>query len=113
MAFLAVRLILDRHPVVGVPVGFFVCEGDGEKGDATGDPIRSDEQGVARLPRLVPSGSYLCEVEGQLTSAVVTTVNNLREATLLPLPLGSESVATHWDDGLPEAQPDSDGETRA
>jgi hypothetical protein len=112
MGFLAVRLLMDGYRVIGVPVSFFCCEGDGEKGDAIGDPIRSDDQGVARLPRLVPTGTYLCEIEGQETSAIVTTVNRLEEAALLPLPLGSESVASHWNNDEPDGSETDDDDSK-
>jgi hypothetical protein len=91
MGFLAVKLLVDGHPLVGRAVGFFECDDDENKGAAIGQPITSDDDGVARLPRLVPVGTYLCEVEDQLAT-IVTTVNKLRAAYPLFLPIGSEAI---------------------
>jgi hypothetical protein len=91
MAFLAVQLLLDSYPLVGRSVAFFQCTEDEEKGDALGDPVLSDNDGIARLPRVVPTGHYLCEVEGH-DHTVVTTVSLLSEAIPVLLPIGSEAI---------------------
>lgn len=109
MEFLAVRLLLDGHPLIGRSVTFHECTDDEEKGDAVGDPVVSDKLGIARLPRVVPAGHYMIEVEGQPVT-VVTTVARLDGSHDLNLPIGSEAVAhamlvpvTDDDDADPES----------
>ena len=95
MGFLAVRLLHDGWPVVGRQVQFFVREenadAEDEKGDALGKPMLSDDDGVARLPRLVAVGTYVCEVD-EHDATVVCTVNRLRAAVPLQLPIDSEAI---------------------
>jgi hypothetical protein len=93
MGFLAVRLLHDGWPVVGRQVQFFVRQEDAEdeKGDALGKAMLSDDDGVARLPRLVAIGTYVCEVD-EHDVTVVCTVNRLRAAVPLQLPIGSEAI---------------------
>ncbi len=92
MEFLAVRLVLDGHPLIGRTVTFYECTDEEEKGDAVGDPVVSDKEGIARLSRVVPAGHYMIEVEGQPVT-VVTTVARLAASHDLHLPIGSEAVA--------------------
>jgi hypothetical protein len=99
MAFLAVQLLFEGDPAVGRQVQFFECSddaGDDEpsKGDAIGDPLPSDDQGVARLPRLVAAGHYVCEIDGQ-EDALVSTVNRLSDAHPVYLPIDAEVVDDH------------------
>jgi hypothetical protein len=91
MEFLAVRLLLDGYPLIGRNVAFFECTDDEEKGDALGEPVLSDRDGIARLPRVVPVGHYLCEVDRH-DPTVVTTVSRLDEAAPVLLPIGSEAI---------------------
>jgi hypothetical protein len=117
MAFLAVQLLLDDECVAGLPVCFFKCEAEGDKGDAIGEPVRSDAEGVARLPRLMPSGTYLAEVEGQETPVIVNTVNSLEDAAPVYLPIGSEAVGTVWEpadeDSEASDEPNEGGDSSA
>lgn len=92
MEFLAVQLLLDGYLMVGRTVAFFECTDDEEKGELLDDPVLSDNDGIARLPRVVPTGHYLCEVEGHATT-IVTTVDRLDESCALHLPIDSEAVA--------------------
>ena len=91
MEFLAVRLLLDGYPLIGRNVAFYECTDDEEKGDALGAPVLSDKDGIARLPRVVPVGHYLCEVERH-DATVVTTVSRLDDAAPVLLPIGSEAI---------------------
>jgi hypothetical protein len=95
MGFLAVQLLLDGYPLVGRSVAFFECTDDEEKGDALGDPVLSGDDGIVRLPRVVPTGHYLCEVEGH-DHTVVTTVSLLSESAPVLLPVGTEAI-DHFD----------------
>lgn len=92
MEFLAVQLLLDGYPLVGRTVAFFECTDDEDKGEVLDDPVLSDNDGIARLQRVVPTGHYLCEVEGQ-PATIVTTVGRLDESYALHLPIDSEAVA--------------------
>jgi hypothetical protein len=107
MEFLAVRLILDGHPLIGRSVTFHECSDDEEKGDPLGDPVVSDKEGVARLARVVPAGHYMIEIEGQPVT-VVTTVSRLAASHDLHLPIGSEAVAHAV--LVPEVDSDEDSE---
>ncbi|HLT36161.1 MAG TPA: hypothetical protein VK034_07745, partial [Enhygromyxa sp.] len=64
---------------------------DGEKGDPIGEPVRTDESGMARVEMLVPALEYLCEIENQPPTPV-TTVHDLRESYPLVLPIGRPYV---------------------
>ena len=46
---------------------------------------------TSRLPRVVPVGHYLCEVERH-DATVVTTVSRLDDAAPVLLPIGSEAI---------------------
>ena len=109
MGFLAVRVLHDGWPVIGRQVQFYLRQenAEDEKGDALGEPIRTDDDGVARLPRLVAVDSYVCEIDGQET-AVVATVNRLADAAVLSLPIGCEVIHSNvdWAAGLGPAQPE-------
>jgi len=99
MGFLAVQLLFEGLPAVARQVQFFECSDnagdDGpSKGDALGDAMPSDDQGVARLPRLVPAGHYVCEIDGQ-EEALVPTVNRLSAAHPVYLPIDAEVVDMH------------------
>jgi hypothetical protein len=99
MGFLAVQLLFEGLPAVARQVQFFACSDaagdDGpSKGDALGDPMPSDDQGVARLSRLVPGGHYVCEIDGQ-EEALVPTVNRLSAAHPVYLPIDAEVVDMH------------------
>ena len=99
MAFLAVRLLFEGHPAVARQVQFFECSDDAgadgpSKGEALDDPMASDDQGVARLSRLVAAGHYVVEIDGQ-DDVFVATVNRLSDAHPVHLPIDSEVVDMH------------------
>ncbi len=91
MGFLAVQLIFDGQPASDRRVQFFACVEDGEdgKGDPIGDTIVSDREGVVRLPRLVATGHYVCEIDAE-ERTIVTTVNQVKETCPVTLPIGAE-----------------------
>ena len=96
MGFLAVQLLFEGVPAVARQVQFFECLDDTSddgpsKGDALGDSMPSDNQGVARLSRLVPTGHYVCEIDGQ-EDALVPTVNRLSATHPVYLPIDAEVV---------------------
>jgi hypothetical protein len=90
MGYLIVRIYFHRVPVEGLEVEFFVSN-DGEKGDAIGTAVRTDDTGMARVDMLVPAVEYVCEIEDQ-PLARVTTVHDLRESYPLVLPIGRPYV---------------------
>jgi len=91
MAFLAVSARFHGRPVGGLETRFFRANPDGTKGDPVGEPMLTDSDGVARLPRLLAIGHYVCELEHQ-EPVVVTTVPELASALPLALPIGRHLV---------------------
>ncbi len=91
MGFLAVAVHFRRPAGAGLETKFFRANDDGTKGDQLGETLTTDQRGVARLPRLVPIGHYICELENQ-APAPVTTVHALAAALSLVLPIGSHAV---------------------
>jgi len=91
MGFLAVSVHFDGRRVGGLETKFFRSNDDGSKGAQLGETLVTDDRGVARLPRLVPIGHYICELEHQ-APAPVTTVHALKAAVALVLPIGSHAV---------------------
>lgn len=90
MGYLIVRVYFHRVPVEGLRVEFFVSN-DGEKGEAIGEPVQTNQDGMARVEMLVPAVEYLCEIENQ-PPALVHTVHDLRESYPLVLPIGRPYV---------------------
>jgi hypothetical protein len=104
MGFLAVAVHFDGRRMAGLEARFFRANDDGSQGDALGEMMLTDARGVARLPRLVPIGHYVCVIEDE-PAAAITTVHALDSATALVLPIGAQVVEV--DDGL---DLDRDGE---
>jgi hypothetical protein len=96
MAFLAVQVFFEGQPSVGRKVQLFKYADDGEnnKGDAVGSVMTTDNDGVVRLPRLVDTGHYVCEIDGQI-HAMVSTVDRLADAYPVYLPVEAEVVDLH------------------
>ncbi len=90
MGYLVVRIYFHRVPVEGLEVKFFESS-DGSKGAQIGEPIRTLDDGIARLDMLVPAAEYICEIEHQ-PPATVTTVHTLEESFPLVLPIGRPFV---------------------
>lgn len=90
MGYLIVRIYFHRVPVAGLHVSFYVSN-DGEKGDAIGEEVVTDETGIARVDMLVPALEYVCEIENQ-PLARVTTVHALDDSYPLVLPIGRPYV---------------------
>lgn len=90
MGYLIVRVYFHRVPVEGLQVEFFQSNG-GEKGDPIGAAVRTDQDGMARVERLVPAVEYVCEIENQPPTPV-TTVHDLRDSYPLVLPIGRPYV---------------------
>ena len=101
MAFLAVSARFHNQPVGGLETRFFRVNPDGSKGDPIGEPVLTDGNGVARLPRLLAIGHYVCEIEHQ-EPVVISTVAELASALPLALPIGRHLV---------EAEGELDAET--
>ncbi|MFV8755134.1 hypothetical protein ACNOYE_31690 [Nannocystaceae bacterium ST9] len=90
MGYLIVRVYFHRVPVEGLKVEFFVSN-DGEKGDAIGTAVQTNDEGMARVDMLVPAIEYVCEIENQ-PLARVTVVHDLRDSFPLVLPIGRPYV---------------------
>jgi hypothetical protein len=87
MAFLAVSARFHGRPVGGLEARFFRAQPDGSKGEPLGEVVLTDSDGVARLPRLVTIGHYICEFEHQ-EPVLVSTVLERNNALPLALPIG-------------------------
>lgn len=87
MAFLAVSARFHGRPVGGLEARFFRAKADGSKGDQLGGVVLTDTDGVARLPRLVTIGHYVCELEHQ-EPVLISTVLEPGSALRLSLPIG-------------------------
>jgi hypothetical protein len=96
MAFLAVQVFFEGQPSLGRQAQFFEYaeDADDNKGDSVGSAMTTDNNGVARLPRLVATGHYVCEIDGQ-DDAMVSTVDRLKDAYPVYLPVDAEVVDVH------------------
>ena len=110
MGYLAVRVQFHKDPVAGVEVKFSKATPDGKPGDALGKKT-TDEDGVARLDRLVLMGNYVCELEHQ-PPAVVQAVLDEEKPYPLILPVGRPYVdideEIEWDDAFVDEDADQD-----
>jgi hypothetical protein len=89
--YLAVRVHFDGYPVAGLAVRFFETDGQRRRGASLGEAVVTDEEGVARLERVVRFGSYLCEVADQRPT-VVAAVARFDQPYPLVLPIGRPFV---------------------
>ena len=115
--YLAVQVQFHGESVSDVEVQFFHAEDD-ERGDAVGDAVKTDEDGIARALRVVPAGLYVCAVENQ-DDTVVPTVAEFDDAYPVVLPVGRSYVDMHdgpeftadddTEDGVDAAEADEDG----
>ncbi len=108
--YLAVQVQFHGESVPDLAVQFFHAK-DGERGDAIGEAVKTDKDGIARALRVVPAGLYVCAVENQ-DDTVVPTVAQFHDAYPVVLPVGRSYVDMH--DG-PEfaADDDDDGQDDA
>jgi hypothetical protein len=130
MAFLAVAVHFHGRRIAGLKTSFFRMQDDGSKGAALGDTVLTDQQGIARLQRLVTIGHYICEIQYQ-PAAMIPTVPRSQDTFALALPIGRHvaefddgkqfdrdddivdddgSQADAADDPLPDASADAAGE---
>jgi len=111
MAYLAVRVQFHKDAVVGVEVKFSKATPEGKPGDSLGPSKKTDNDGVARLDRLVPAGTYVCELEHQ-PPALVSTVLDEDKPYPLILPVGRPYVDVdeeiEWDDAFVDEDYDDD-----
>jgi hypothetical protein len=114
--YLAVQVQFHGESVSDVEVRFFHAVDD-ERGDAVGDAVKTDEDGIARALRVVPAGLYVCAVENQ-DDTVVPTVAEYEDAYPVVLPVGRSYVDMHdgpeftaddAKDGVDAAEADEDG----
>lgn len=84
--YLAVCVLFHGVPQPGLEVAFREVA-DGKPGAALGTLVETDGAGIARLPRVVPAGLYLCEIERQ-EPALVATVTALDAPFIVVLPVG-------------------------
>jgi len=95
--YLAVEIRFHGEPVADLEVQFFSATDEGERGDAIGDAVTTDTNGIARAARVVPAGLYVCAVENQ-DDLVVTTVAEFDAAYPVVMPVGRPHADLH--DGL-------------
>jgi hypothetical protein len=95
--YLAIEIRFHGEPVADLEVQFFSATDGGERGDAIGDVVTTDTDGIARAARVVPAGLYVCAVENQ-DDLVVTTVAEFDDAYPVVLPVGRPHADLH--DGL-------------
>jgi hypothetical protein len=114
--YLAVQVQFHGESVSDVEVRFFHAVDD-ERGDAVGDAVKTDEDGIARALRVVPAGLYVCAVENQ-DDTVVPTVAEYEDAYPVVLPVGRSYIDMHdgpeftaddAKDGVDSAEADEDG----
>lgn len=91
--YLAVQVQFHGESVSDVEVRFFHAVDD-ERGDAVGDAVKTDDDGIARALRVVPAGLYVCAVANQ-DDTVVPTVAEPDDAYPVVLPVGRSYVDMH------------------
>ncbi|HSX77632.1 MAG TPA: hypothetical protein VLQ80_03535, partial [Candidatus Saccharimonadia bacterium] len=106
--WLAVQLTYQGMPLAGLPVEFCTLTADNKQGKPVGDPQVTDDQGIARLPTLVPMGFYGCVIEHQ-PLAVVNPVAQETASIELALPIGEPQMDL-YDDLLLEALDEDEDE---
>ena len=95
--YLAVEVRFHGESVADLEVQFFSATDEGGRGDAIGDAVTTDEDGIACAARVVSAGLYVCAVENQ-DDLVVTTVAEFDDAYPVVLPVGRSHADLH--DGL-------------
>lgn len=105
--YLAVQVQFHGNLVARLKVQFFHANDDGARGDAIGDVVTTDSDGIARAARVLPAGLYVCAVEDQ-DDLVVPTVADFDDSYPVVLPVGRSYVDMH--DG-PEFATDEPGDT--
>jgi len=92
--YLTVQVQFHGDPVAGLEVHFFSAADDGARGDAIGEVVVTDDEGIARASRVLPAGLYVCAVEDQ-DDLVVSTVADFDDAYPVVLPVGRSYVDLH------------------
>jgi outer membrane protein OmpA-like peptidoglycan-associated protein len=92
LGFLAVQVFFHQRPMKGMQVEFATINGT-SIGDQIGDPVLTDEDGLAVLDKLVKIGNYACTIEHQRPKAVCTVDDpDVPEAVVLPVGRGYLNV---------------------
>ncbi len=92
LGYLAVRVLFHGQPIAGLSVDFGKLSGVTDDSPTSLKPtLATDDDGVALFARLVPTGSYACQIEKQ-PSAVVHTTGSLDDPFVLVLPIGRPFV---------------------
>jgi hypothetical protein len=86
LAFLSVRVFFHARPMCEVYVEFFRLSGNA-LGDPLGEPVLTDDTGMAQFPEAVPIGNYVARVEYQEPKAICT-VFDPEDPEILVLPIG-------------------------
>jgi hypothetical protein len=95
MGWLAVRVFFLQRPMRGTFVTFCAMDGS-TPGDPIGAPVRTDADGVARMPGPVPQGYYACQVEDH-PPRKVSTVFDQSDPEILVLPIGRPYLSVEGD----------------
>ena len=106
--YLAVAVQFHGEAVAGIEVQFYFAGDDGERGEAIGGVVLTDQAGMARAARVVPAGLYVCAVENQ-DDLVVSTVADFADAYPVVLPVGRSYVDLN--DGAEFGSQDDDSES--
>lgn len=80
--YLSVQVLFHAVPVPDLKVQF--CASDGAKLEGE---LRTDETGRAALPKKVPAGNYVCNIEQQ-EPALISTVMSPSDPYVVVLPVG-------------------------
>jgi len=91
MGYLLVRITFHGRPEAGLGVRFYELGDDGSEGAAVGDKMKSDDDGLAGLDRLVAVAVYGCAIDGQ-PPTTVPTVHELGAPYPVVLPVGRPFV---------------------
>jgi hypothetical protein len=102
--YLAAQVQFHGNPVPGLEAQFYFSN-DGERGEALGDVVVTDQDGIARAARVVPAGLYVCAVENQ-ADLLIPTVESFEDAYPVVLPV--ERPYADLNDGLEFAIDDAD-----
>ncbi len=91
LGYLSVQIFFHREPIANQEVVFSEAGDDGQAGQALGDTLITDANGVAKLGKPVPTGNYLCQIKFQ-PDMMICTVESVDNPYVLVLPLGRPYV---------------------
>jgi hypothetical protein len=84
---LAVQVFFHGLPMDALQIEFFKATPEGEAGEAIGQAVTTDAQGIAAIGHAVHAGTYVCRIEHQ-PDAIVATVEDPARPFPIVLPIG-------------------------